>query len=340
MNQQKIGNFIKEKRKEKNLTQDELASKLGVSNRTISKWENGHGLPDYSLILELCKVLDMSINELLSGEEVKEENYRTMLEENIIKAIDYNNKKRNKKNIVITIFVVLIIILGLTIFYKNYLVSFYTDDATKIISNISEKELNRNDKANTEVLNGVSMYVPEGYRLLTSRDEFMYVEVGCALYASDNFSKTEEGYVGSFFKICPEELNFTGFETINDTLFDKFNTGDLFIKNNIYSYYDLYKYYMNNKDNKYNIFTRKDDLRMMYTNLLLTPTNDKTYLYSGNIKGVSFINYRDNKFAYADTHFSLTDGHDYYLSVFNLRDGNLSENDIIDMLSSIKSSYN
>ena len=340
MNQQKIGNFIKEKRKEKNLTQDELASKLGVSNRTISKWENGHGLPDYSLILDLCKVLDMSINELLSGEEVKEENYRTMLEENIIKAIDYNNKKRNKKNIVITIFVVLIVLLGLTIFYKNYLVSFYTDDSTKIITDISEKKLVGNDKANTEVLNGLSMYVPEGYRLLTSSDEFMYVEVGCALYANDNFSKTEEGYVGSFFKICPEEMNFTGFETINDTLFDKFNTGDLLIKNNIYSYYDLYKYFMNNKDNKYNIFTKKDDLRMMYIHLLLTPTSDKTYIYSGNIKGVSFINNKDNKFAFADNRFSLTDSHDYYLSVFNLKEGNLSENDVIDMLSSIKSSYN
>ena len=97
MNQEKIGKFIQERRKLKKLTQVELAEKLGVSNRTISKWENGNCMPDYSIFNALCKELDISINELLSGEKLNEDNYQNKLEENFVKTIDYNNKKQNKK---------------------------------------------------------------------------------------------------------------------------------------------------------------------------------------------------------------------------------------------------
>ena len=76
MNQKKIGKFIQERRKIKELTQVELAEKLGVSNRTISSWENGNSLPDYSMFQDLCNELDISINELLSGEKLTEENYQ------------------------------------------------------------------------------------------------------------------------------------------------------------------------------------------------------------------------------------------------------------------------
>jgi transcriptional regulator with XRE-family HTH domain len=74
MNQIMIGNFITLKRKEKNLTQEELAQKLGVSNKTISKWETGKCMPDYSIIESLCKELDITIQELITGEESKESN--------------------------------------------------------------------------------------------------------------------------------------------------------------------------------------------------------------------------------------------------------------------------
>lgn len=69
MNQVKIGNFIALKRKEKNLTQEQLAEKLGVSNKTISKWECGRCMPDYSLVEFLCEELDISVSELISGQE-------------------------------------------------------------------------------------------------------------------------------------------------------------------------------------------------------------------------------------------------------------------------------
>ena len=71
MNQEKIGKFIAKCRKDKNLTQGELADKLNISNKTISKWETGRGMPDASIMLELCEYLGITVNELLSGEKLE-----------------------------------------------------------------------------------------------------------------------------------------------------------------------------------------------------------------------------------------------------------------------------
>ena len=71
MDQIKIGKFISSVRKEKKLTQKQLADKLGITDRAISKWENGKSMPDLSLLKPICDVLDISINELLSGEKIK-----------------------------------------------------------------------------------------------------------------------------------------------------------------------------------------------------------------------------------------------------------------------------
>lgn len=85
MNQEKIGKFIAECRKEKNLTQVQLAEKLNMSYKSISKWETGRGMPDSSIMLELCNHLGISVNELLSGEVIKMENYNQKAEENLLK---------------------------------------------------------------------------------------------------------------------------------------------------------------------------------------------------------------------------------------------------------------
>ena len=98
MNQEKIGKFIAECRKGKNMTQQELAEKLGVSDRTIGNWENGRNLPDLSLFKPLCKELGITLNDLMSGEKVKEKEYQEKLEENIINTINYTNKKIENRN--------------------------------------------------------------------------------------------------------------------------------------------------------------------------------------------------------------------------------------------------
>ena len=76
MNQANIGAYIAKKRKEKNLTQEQLAEKLGVSNKTISKWENGKCMPDYSVIEKLCDELSVTLAELMDGEDAAESSVR------------------------------------------------------------------------------------------------------------------------------------------------------------------------------------------------------------------------------------------------------------------------
>ena len=93
MDQEKIGKFIAKLRKEKNMTQNELAESLGITDRAISKWKNGRGMPDLSLLTPLCEILGVSINELLSGERLDKKDYQEKLEENFINTIDYIDKK-------------------------------------------------------------------------------------------------------------------------------------------------------------------------------------------------------------------------------------------------------
>ena len=115
MNQEKIGKFILKCRKEKKLTQIELAEKLGVTDKSISNWENGRNMPDLSLFKPLCEILDISINDLISGEKLSKDKYQEKLEENIISTIDYTNKKiLIKNNIIGIIFLTFGIIITIT----------------------------------------------------------------------------------------------------------------------------------------------------------------------------------------------------------------------------------
>ena len=120
MNQEKIGNFIAECRKQKKMTQCELGEKLGVTEKSISNWENGRNMPDLSLFKPLCEELNITINELLSGEKISEDNYQEKFEENIINSISYSNKKLEKKNqligFILMIFGFLMSIMGLMAF--------------------------------------------------------------------------------------------------------------------------------------------------------------------------------------------------------------------------------
>ena len=87
MDQVKIGKFIAERRKKANYTQVQLAEKLGITDRAISKWETGRTLPDSSIMLELCGVLGITVNELLSGEVITMDNYNKNLENNLLDMI-------------------------------------------------------------------------------------------------------------------------------------------------------------------------------------------------------------------------------------------------------------
>lgn len=104
MDQIKIGKFISSKRKEKNITQSELAEKLNITDRAISKWENGVCLPDASTMPDLCKILDITINDLFSGKVVDMKENENQLEENLLEMVRLK-EQRDKELLVMEIFI-------------------------------------------------------------------------------------------------------------------------------------------------------------------------------------------------------------------------------------------
>ena len=121
MNQEKIGKFISSCRKKQGLTQEGLASKLGITSKAVSKWETGKGLPDASIMKDLCSILKITVNELLSGELINKEDYNKKTEEYMLEI--YRQKEECDRRllkleyIVGFIFVTYFIFILLTIAY-------------------------------------------------------------------------------------------------------------------------------------------------------------------------------------------------------------------------------
>lgn len=110
MNQEKIGKFIAKCRKQRKMTQSELGERLGVTEKSISNWENGRNMPDLSLFKPLCNELNITINDLMSGEKIDKDRYQEKFEENIVNTIDYSTKRFNRYSQVISL---ILIIFGL-----------------------------------------------------------------------------------------------------------------------------------------------------------------------------------------------------------------------------------
>lgn len=112
MDQETIGKFISSCRKDRGLTQMQLAEKLNISNRAVSKWETGKSIPDVSIMLELCEILGITVNELLSGERITTmEDYRKKAEQNMIDLQDKKAKSKKslfRVNLIWTIIAVLL----------------------------------------------------------------------------------------------------------------------------------------------------------------------------------------------------------------------------------------
>lgn len=111
-----IGKFIQEVRKEKGLTQKELADQICISDKTISKWENGNSVPDTSMLMSLCDALDVTTNELLAGERIPPENYSMKAEETIMTLMKENEAGKKANRIGSAIGVLLIILATVLIF--------------------------------------------------------------------------------------------------------------------------------------------------------------------------------------------------------------------------------
>ena len=121
MDQLKIGRFIAERRKGVNLTQMQLAERLNITDRAVSKWERGLAMPDSSIMLELCGILQISVNDLLSGEIVTMENYNKEMENNLLKVIkEKEQADKRLLSIEILIGVVLCIFMFALIIIASY----------------------------------------------------------------------------------------------------------------------------------------------------------------------------------------------------------------------------
>ena len=121
MDQVKIGRFIHECRKKENMTQMQLAEKLGVTDRAVSKWETGRSLPDAAIMLELCELLHITVNDLLSGEVVSMENYNKEMENNLLNAIKAKEEADKRLlSLEVVIGVLSMVVLFIPIFIAAY----------------------------------------------------------------------------------------------------------------------------------------------------------------------------------------------------------------------------
>lgn len=114
MNQVEIGKFIARCRKEKKLTQAQLAEKLNITDRAISKWETGKSMPDSSIMLELCEILGITVNELLSGEVIDMDNYEKKADENLI-ALKRKDENNMNKNMIFSIVFSITLLIGIIV---------------------------------------------------------------------------------------------------------------------------------------------------------------------------------------------------------------------------------
>lgn len=138
MNQDKIGKFIAECRKQNGFTQAQLAEQLRVSDKAVSKWENGRGLPDAANMVELCKIFNINVNELLSGERLKEmENYKEIAEKNFIEMKEMEERHNTLHIKVGNALGCIAVLAGLVIIFENFIIRFIIENSFADISLIS-----------------------------------------------------------------------------------------------------------------------------------------------------------------------------------------------------------
>lgn len=130
MDQVKIGKFIQELRKEKNLTQMDLANKLNITDRAISKWENGKSLPDSSIMLELCDILGITVTELLLGGKIEMENYNKKTEAKLLEILKQQELSNKRLLFMEVLIMVVSVIFLLALMFFGILI--YNNDNSKL----------------------------------------------------------------------------------------------------------------------------------------------------------------------------------------------------------------
>lgn len=175
MNQQKIGAFLKELRKKKGFTQEQIAEKFNVSNRTVSRWENGNNMPDLDILIEISDYYEIDLRELLDGER-KNEKMNSEMEEMVLKAVDYTNTETERyiKRIY------LLLLIGAILWFGSSLIDHTTLNNSAVLNIVSDFA---KGAASVMIICGIIFTSRFGQRikafkqrLLKNSDKFQFVE--------------------------------------------------------------------------------------------------------------------------------------------------------------------
>ena len=315
MDQEKIGKFIAELRKEKNLTQEELATKLGITKNAVSKWERGLSMMDVSLFKPVCEILDISIIELLNGEKIKDDDINNKTEDTIKNTIEYSNKKiKNSriKNIIATLIVIIILCIGVFFGYKLVLLNKYTlkrpDNVSEIVKglrNTREIKIYKRSIASEEyfkienfkIKNIISDYSLTN-SVLTSSPVRSYVY-------KNNTSTITFSVIDESFQIhnsfAADDVDFYGESNykINPKIFTSADRKYFLLKNDINNEIDFYKYVADNYYLENNIFMNKREMMENYAfNLFVSitvPKIDEFIIIKGDYQGYIWKIKNNNK---------------------------------------------
>ena len=301
MNQDKIGKFIAQIRKEKKLTQEDLASKLGITKNAVSKWERGISMMDMSLLIPVCDILEISITELLNGERINDNSLKEQTEKAIKNTLDFTDKKLRKniiKHIVLTILIISILSISCFFGYKFYLLKKYTYEKPDNVSELL-KGLNNNSeiKIYKRTLNEDDYFKLDNFKI---RNDFKD-------YVLDNRNSDFEPYV---YRNKDSAITF-GTEKVNNQLIDVFTAEDVtffgddadevqkkftsadrkffLLKNDINNDIDFYLYASKNYYKENNIFMDKRTMMENYIfNLICSialPKVDELIIIKGDYSG-------------------------------------------------------
>ena len=286
MNQIEIGKFIAECRKKQNLTQIQLAEKLNVTDRAVSKWERGMSLPDISLLQELSDVLNINVAELLDGKRSEKKEIDSYDILNTLKYTEIKTMEKHKNNInlimlsVIVFISLILIIFNLKINYYFHLKYNYNIQDINVGENDIPSISNIENKIN-KIRNDQGIYSDDDYKIIINILEQMCTNT--------NFEKESKILSKTYFEF--------------DEIYDLYNDRDMLSYDNIYNI--LKKYKIDNKQiEKININIDKYNQKVSAINVFI---NSKYYYYSNYDDGIGYISY-----------YFLKDKHEVYLDILNI----------------------
>ena len=268
MDQNKSGKFIAKLRKEKNMTQEKLAEKMGVSINAVSKWERGLSFPDVSLYRKLCKELGINIEELINGEK---DNSEEAKEKAIISTVKEKEKiKKNSKKILIILSTIFVIILfGLIYYNKNLKVNLVNDSDflyDEVIDFLKEKELKDNPDSKEKDFNVFYSYHPFG---IEKKNSYKYVYLW--IYEQSYYIEKEEygsGLAISSGSSMPTKAIFKD-NKLQDIIYPK--DGSEYVSSIKKMFPGIIEYQVLNFDNEKNInklFNEVEQKKNIYYNYL------------------------------------------------------------------------